>query len=218
MRMLLFSLSSHLVFRRRLGLVPVTFILCMLLVMWVSSLRITWPYHDNRFCVKTDLIGVTFAIPPMVSILILSFLVFPWLHLSIFIYVVCKRCSSCLRSSQHSLPYPITGLTTVLYSLLFSFTSRLYLLIIPSSWPSEFYSSIDILSTPSTLIYYWTIALYNYLYFVSRSFLADRKHSSQIGNQSGWFCHVKNARYYLHFILLGPTCRPYTKTIEQVAS
>ncbi len=37
------------------------------LVMWVSSLRIAYPYHDNRFCVRTDLIWVTFTIALMVS-------------------------------------------------------------------------------------------------------------------------------------------------------
>ena len=105
MRMSLFSLSSHLIFGRLLGRVPVTVILNVLLVMWVSSLRIICPYHDSRFWVRVDLIGVTLAIPLMVSFLILSFLVFPWLHLIIFISVVCKRCSSCLRSAQHSLPY-----------------------------------------------------------------------------------------------------------------
>ena len=45
----------------------------VLLIIWVSSLRVTCLYHDNRFCV-------------------------------IFISVV-LRCSSCLRSAQHSVPY-----------------------------------------------------------------------------------------------------------------
>ena len=55
------------------------------LVSWVSSLCITCPYHDNRFCVRTELMGVTFAISLMVSFLIPFFLVFPCLHLSNFI-------------------------------------------------------------------------------------------------------------------------------------
>ena len=80
MRMSLFSRSSHLICGRPLGLVLVIFEVNVLLVMWVSSLRITCPYHDSRFCVRTDLIGVTFEFPLMVSFLILSFLVFPWLH------------------------------------------------------------------------------------------------------------------------------------------
>ena len=41
------------------------------------SLRITCPYFDSRFWVRTDLIGVILAIPLIVSFLILSFLVFP---------------------------------------------------------------------------------------------------------------------------------------------
>ena len=48
----------------------------VLLFMWVYSLRITCPYYDSRFWVRTNLIGVTLAIPLMVSFLILSFLVF----------------------------------------------------------------------------------------------------------------------------------------------
>ena len=74
MRISLFNRSSHLIFGRAMDRVPVTFILNVLLVMWVSSLRITCPYHDSRFYVRTDLIGVTFAIPLMISFLILYFL------------------------------------------------------------------------------------------------------------------------------------------------
>ena len=128
MRMSLFSRSSRPIFDRPLGLVPVTFILNVRLVMWVSSLRITCPYHDNRFCVRTDLIGVTFAILSlMVSFLIRSFQSI----FSIFMSMVCKRYPSCLRSAQHSLPYTIACLTNVLYSLLFSFTGTFLSLISP---------------------------------------------------------------------------------------
>ena len=84
--MSLFSLSSHLIFGRPLGRVPVIVVLSVLSVMCVSSRRFTCPYHDSRFCVRTELIGVTFAFPLMVSFLILSFLVFPG--------------SSCLRSAN----------------------------------------------------------------------------------------------------------------------
>ena len=41
-----------------LSIVLVAFILSVLPVMWVSSLRITYPYQDNRFCVRTELIGI----------------------------------------------------------------------------------------------------------------------------------------------------------------
>ena len=47
--------------------ISATFILNMLLVIRVSSLRITCSYHDNRFYVGADFIGVTLAIPLMVS-------------------------------------------------------------------------------------------------------------------------------------------------------
>ena len=44
--------------------------------------------------------------------------------------MLCKRCSLCLRNVQHSLPYTITSITTVLYryTLLFSFTYTLSLI------------------------------------------------------------------------------------------
>ena len=48
MRVSLFSLSSHLIFGRHLCLVPVTFILIVLLAMWVSSIFIACLHHDNR--------------------------------------------------------------------------------------------------------------------------------------------------------------------------
>ena len=71
MRMSPFSLLSHLIFGRPLGRVPVTVVLSVLLVMRVSSLRITCPYHDSRFCVRTELIGVTFAFPLIIIIIII---------------------------------------------------------------------------------------------------------------------------------------------------
>ena len=92
------SRSSHLIFGRPLGLVPVTFILSVLLVMWVSSLRITCPYHDNRFC--PDRSDRRHFCNSSDGLIFNS--VFPVLSLiSIFILVIYKRCSSCLRSAQH---------------------------------------------------------------------------------------------------------------------
>ena len=73
-RMSIFSQLSHLIFIRPLSLLPVTFILTVLLVMWVSSHRIICPYHDGRFCVSTEVMCVTFASPLMVPFLILHFL------------------------------------------------------------------------------------------------------------------------------------------------
>ena len=59
---------------------------------------------DTRARVRTDLIGVTSSDGLNFNS---AFLFFPWLHLSIFISVVFKRCSSCLRSTQHSHRYAI---------------------------------------------------------------------------------------------------------------
>ena len=39
------------------GLGAVTFILSVLLAVWVSSLRITCPLHHKRVCARTELIG-----------------------------------------------------------------------------------------------------------------------------------------------------------------
>ena len=63
----------HLIFGRHFGLVLATLVISVLLVIWVCSLHIACPYHDNRFCVRTELMGVTSAFPLMVSFLILSF-------------------------------------------------------------------------------------------------------------------------------------------------
>ena len=120
-----FSRSSRLIFRRAPVLVPVAFILGALIVTWFSSYRITCTFLDNRCCVRIELIGTTFAIPLMVSYLIMFFMVFPLLHISIFRWVVCKRCSSYFSNAQHSLPYIIAGLTTALQSLIFSVLARI---------------------------------------------------------------------------------------------
>ena len=77
------------------------------------SLGPTWPYHERRFWV-TSFLNFWF--------LILSFRVLPWIHLSIFVSVVCILCCSALCSAQHSLPYIKVGLMTALYSLFFNLT------------------------------------------------------------------------------------------------
>ncbi len=74
---------------------------------------------NSYFCVK--MIGI-----------ILPFLVFPWLHLSIFMSVVFKCCSSCLRSTQTSLPYTSSNCSLFSSSnhglVQFAFQFRWYLL------------------------------------------------------------------------------------------
>ena len=92
-----------------------------------------------------------------------SFLVLPWIHLNIFISVVCILCCSVLCSAQHSLPYIIVGLMTVLYSLFFSFTWTFVSQITPDNpsprFPRWSYSVIDICSTSSGCFYCWSQVL-----------------------------------------------------------
>ena len=73
-------------------------VLTILLVMRVSSFLIT--YHTNRLWARTKLINVKFAIPLFFFIFNSVFPVFPSSPKSIF--VMCKRCSFCLRNAQHS--------------------------------------------------------------------------------------------------------------------
>ena len=99
------TLSIHL----SLGLPRVlflpTFIVVIYFATFLSSLLITWPYHERSFLVTYVVIGLTIASLLNFSFLILSFLVLPWINLSIFISVVCILCCSALCSAQHSLPY-----------------------------------------------------------------------------------------------------------------
>ena len=53
-----------------------------------SSLRCTWPNHDSRFFMRKVLIGFMRVFSRMTTFLTWSFLVFPCIHLSIFISVV----------------------------------------------------------------------------------------------------------------------------------
>ena len=130
--MSLFSLSAISFFRRPLGLVPVTVVRSVLFVMCVSSRRITCPYHDSRFCVRTEFIGVTFAFPLMVSFLILSFPVFldSTLAFSFRWYVNVVPLACAVPNTHSRRPYTIAGRTTVLHCLLFSFTGTFLSVVI----------------------------------------------------------------------------------------
>ena len=99
------TLSIHLSLGLPRGLFPPTFIVVTFFVTCVSSHLITWPYHERRFWVTYVVIGLTIASLLNFSFLIRSFLVLPWIHLSIFISVVCILCCSALCSARHSLPY-----------------------------------------------------------------------------------------------------------------
>ena len=79
---------------------PSTFIVVTCFATFVSSLLITWPYHERRFWATYVVIGLTIASLLNFSFLIRSFLVLPWIHLSIFISVIIVYASieiDCLR-------------------------------------------------------------------------------------------------------------------------
>ena len=80
------------------GLFPPTFIVVACFATFLSSLLITWPYHEQRFWVTCEAIGLTIASLMNFSFLIRSFFVLPRIHLSIFNSVVCILCCSALSS------------------------------------------------------------------------------------------------------------------------
>ena len=121
---------------------------CYLLCNIRVFLLITWPYHERRFWVTYVVIGLTIASLLNFSFLIRYFLVLPWIHLSIFISVVCILCCYALFSAQHSLPHSKVGRMTVLYSLFFSFISGTFLSqMTPDNPLQEFHSDRTLLST-----------------------------------------------------------------------
>ena len=81
-----------------------TFIVVTCFTTFVSTFLITWPYHERRFWPTYVVIGLTIASLLNFSFLIRSFHVLPWIHLNMFISVVCILCCSALCSTQHSLP------------------------------------------------------------------------------------------------------------------
>ena len=84
-----------------------------------SSVLLTCPpYQCNRFCLKNVDIWHTLASSCIVLFLAWSFLVLPLIHRSILIS--CNLFSSFFLTAQHSAPYVIVGLITVLYTLSFS--------------------------------------------------------------------------------------------------
>ena len=111
-----FILSIHLSLGLPLGRDPGTWVARTYFAILCSSLLWTWPNQDNRFFVRKVFIGYTWAFSRMVVFLIWSFLVFPCIHLNIFIYVVFIRLWSLFRIGRHSPPYVIAGIIAVLYN------------------------------------------------------------------------------------------------------
>ena len=105
------TLSIHLNVGLPRGLFPPTYIVVISFATFLSSLLITWPYHERCFWVSDISAGdwLDHCIAPglFVSNSIFScFALNPSRpSLSIFISVVCILCCSALCSAQHSLPY-----------------------------------------------------------------------------------------------------------------
>ena len=113
-------LSVHLSLGRPLLLFPGRTMSIIFLDRLSSSLLLTWPYQCSRFCLRNVDIWHTLASSCIIVFLTWSFLVLPLIHLSILISATCNLFSSFFLTAQHSAPYVIVGLITVLYTLSFS--------------------------------------------------------------------------------------------------
>ena len=85
------------------------------------SLRCTCPNHLSLLSLALLFILPTLSSFLISSLFILSFTVTPLILLSILISVFSRIFSSFTPVVQHSAPYKMTGLTTVVYSLVFNF-------------------------------------------------------------------------------------------------
>ena len=113
-------LSIHLRLGRPLLLFRGTTMSIIVLDKLSSSLLLICPYRFNRFCLRNVDIWHTLASSCMLWFLTWSFLVLPLIHRSILISATCNLFSSFFLTAQHSAPYVIVGLITVLYTLSFS--------------------------------------------------------------------------------------------------
>ena len=113
-------LSVHLSLGLPLLLFPVTSMSITFLDRLSASLLLTCPYQCNRFCLRNVEIWHTLASSCILWFLTWSFLVLPLIHRSILISATCNLFSSFFLTAQHSAPYVIVGLITVLYTLSFS--------------------------------------------------------------------------------------------------
>ena len=113
-------LSVHLSLGLPLLLFPVTSMSITFLDRLSASLLLTCPYQCNRFCLRNVDSWHTLASSCIIWFLTWYFLVLPLIHRSILISATCNLFSSFFLTAQHSAPYVIVGLITVLYTLSFS--------------------------------------------------------------------------------------------------
>ena len=110
----LLMVSMYLNFGLPLGLIPSTSMSNTVLVIWLSSLRLTCPYQRSRFCIRCVAIGWTVAASLISSFLLCSLRLTPCIHRNILISVLFISISSFFFIVQHSAPYVIVGFITVL--------------------------------------------------------------------------------------------------------
>ena len=110
----LLMVSMYLNFGLPLGLTPSTSMPNTVLVIWLSSLRLTFPYQPSRFCIRCVAIGWTVAASLISSFLLCSLRLTPCIHRNILISVLFISISSFFFIVQHSAPYVIVGFITVL--------------------------------------------------------------------------------------------------------
>ena len=110
----LLMVSMYLNFGLRLGLTPSTSMSNTVVVLWLSSLRLTCPYQRSRFCIRCVAIGWTVAASLISLFLLCSLRLTPCIHRNILISVLFISISSFFFIVLHSAPYVIVGFITVL--------------------------------------------------------------------------------------------------------
>ena len=108
--MSLLMVSMYLNFGLPLGITPSTTMSSTVLVVWLSSRRLTCPYQRSRFCIRCVAIGWTVAASLISSFLLCSLMLTPCIHRNILISVLFISISSFFFIVQHSAQYSIVGL------------------------------------------------------------------------------------------------------------
>ena len=119
-RMSRFTRSRHLPLGLPLGRLPGISMSITFLRLLSCSLRCTCPNHLSLLSLALLFILPTPSSFLISSLFILSFTVTPLILLSILISVFSRIFPSFTPVVQHSAPYKMTGLTTVVYSLVFN--------------------------------------------------------------------------------------------------
>ena len=116
-----FTRSRHLPLGLSLGRLSGISMSISCLILLSCSLRCTCPNHLSLLSLALLFILPTPSSFLIYSLFILSFTVIPLILLSILISVFSRIFSSFTPVVQHSAPHKMTGLTTVVYSLVFNF-------------------------------------------------------------------------------------------------